>query len=67
MTRRRVPIPLEEVSRRLGEQHHTPSEDGCPDKLNGDGNSPCGMVLPVLGRVEDNGGEESSDGDGELV
>ena len=51
----------------LRKQEHADEEDEGPDELNGDGDAPGGVVVAVLGRVVDDGGEEETDGDRPLV
>jgi hypothetical protein len=58
---------LDKVSRRLGEAEETESEDGTPGELDSDGDSVSAVVRSVLGKVDDDGGQHDTDGDGELV
>ena len=62
-----VAAGLDEPTGGLGEVEHADGEDEGPDELNGDGDAPGGVVVAVLGRVVDDGGEEETDGDGPLV
>lgn len=58
---------LDEVARRLRQEEHARDEDEGPSELHGDGDAVGARVVPVLGRVVDDGGEQQADGDGELV
>lgn len=56
-----------EVAGRLGEEQQTKDQDNGPGKLHGDGDAVAASVLAVVGGVVDDGGEQETDGDGELV
>ena len=58
---------LDIVSRRVWEEEETTAEDDSPCKLNGDGDSVCASIGAVLGSVDDDRGEQDTDGDAELV
>lgn len=58
---------LDEVTRGLGEDKHSSDEDDGPCELDGNGNAVGARVVAVLGGVADDGSEEQTDGDGELV
>ena len=58
---------LDEPTGGLREVEHADDEDERPDELDGDGDAPGGVVVAVLGRVVDDGGEEETDGDRPLV
>ena len=51
----------------LWEPDHTNGEDECPNKLDTRGDTPSRVVIAVLCRVVDDGGEEETDGDRPLV
>jgi hypothetical protein len=51
----------------IGEDQHAADEDDGPGKLDGNGDAVAAGVLAVLGGVVDDGGQEETDGDGELV
>ena len=55
------------VSTHLWEPKHTNSENERPDKLNARWDTPRRVVIAVLSRVVDDGGEEETDGDRPLV
>jgi hypothetical protein len=58
---------LDEVSRRVGEEEETNSEDDSPGELKTNGDLVRLHGVEVLGSVDDAGGEEETDGDTELV
>ena len=51
----------------LWEPDHTNGEDECPNKLDTRGDTPSRVVIAVLCRIVDDGGEEETDGDRPLV
>jgi hypothetical protein len=58
---------LDEVARGVGKEHETSSEDDGPGELDGDGNAVSTSVITALGGVDDDGGEQNTNGDAELV
>ena len=57
----------DEVTRRLGEQEQTSSEDQSPEQLETDGNTVGAGIGAVLGSVVDARSQHETDGDAELV
>jgi len=51
----------------LGKYKHTANKDGSPNKLKGDRNTICRMIVAVLGSIIDNGGQQKTDRDSPLV
>lgn len=58
---------LDEVARRLGQNQHAADEDDGPGKLDGDRDPVRPRVHAQRRGVVDDGGQEQTDGDGELV
>ena len=59
--------PLDQISGRLGQDDHADDEDDGPGELDGDGDPVGASVVPVLGGVVDDGGQQQTDGDGQLI
>lgn len=51
----------------IGKDQHAADENDGPGKLDSDGDAVAAGVIPVLGGVVDDGGQEETDGNGELV
>lgn len=62
-----IAVTLDQVTRRLGEEHHANSEDSSPDELETGGDAPCRIVRAAFRGVVDDRSEEETDGDGPLV
>jgi hypothetical protein len=62
-----VAVLLDQEARGFGEDQHADNEDDSPGELDGDGDTVATGVVTVLGGVVDDGGEEETDCDGELV
>ena len=62
-----VAILLDQEARGFGEDQHADNEDDGPGELDGDGDTVAAGVLAVLCRVVDDGGQEETDCDGELI
>jgi hypothetical protein len=60
-------VLLDPVTRRLREQEETNAKNQSPQELDGNGNAVGASVEAVLGSIVDAGGEQDTDGDGELV
>lgn len=58
---------LNEVSGGLGKEKHAHDEDDGPCVLDCDGDAIAPGVIPVLGGVEHDGGDEEAHGDGPLI
>lgn len=62
-----IHVFLDQVARRLWQEKHAHDQDNGPGKLDGDRNPVTAGIVPVLGRVVDNGSEKEANGDGELI
>jgi hypothetical protein len=58
---------LDEVTRRVGEEEETTTENDTEDELDGDGNAVRASVGDVLGTVVDARGQQETNGNAELV
>jgi len=61
------PATLDEVTRGFWEEEETECENDSPNELGSDRNPVLTCINPALGSVHDNGGEEDTDSDAELV
>lgn len=59
--------PLDQKPRRLGQDEHADNEDDGPGKLDGNGDAVAAGVVAILSRVVDNGGQQKTNSDGQLV
>lgn len=58
---------LDQKAWRLGQDEHADNEDDGPGKLDGNGDAVAAGIVAILGRVVDDGGQQETDGDGQLV
>jgi hypothetical protein len=58
---------LDEVTRRVGEEEETTTENNTEDELDGDGNAVRASVGDIFGTVVDARGQQETNGDAELV
>jgi len=61
------PASLDEVARRVWEEHQANAENESPKELDGNWDAVSSSVGTVLGGINNNGGEEDTNGDTELV
>lgn len=62
-----VAVLLDQETGGFGKNQHADDEDDSPSELDGDRDSVAACVITVLGGVVDDGSEEETDCDGELV